>query len=33
VSDPIWVEWEIVIEAHDEALRKFGGLPGIHEEK
>jgi death-on-curing protein len=29
VSDPEWVEWEIVIEAHDDALRTFGGLPGF----
>ena len=30
MSDPNWVEHAVVIRAHDEALRLFGGLPGIY---
>jgi death-on-curing protein len=33
VSDPVWVDLEIVIEAHDDALRMYGGRPGLDNSK
>jgi death-on-curing protein len=31
VSDPVWVETDVVLAIHDEQLSEHGGLPGVRD--